>query len=365
MDNHEYAELAVKLGASATSRLVRILQEAYTPEECTLLMELITPATCPELATRLSWDESKVKDMLESLVDRGALTKGKTQYAFHKAVNNLHHDVFADTAVLPLSEKLRELWADFFYNEWADDHYLDKFIKTMEETGKPRFRVWPAIGALELSPNISQEDILPEENWRLQIENAERRIVAPCGCRVSWGKDCDHPVDACCFSNFDNERGAYYLGKPGRQLVELSLEETLDRVRELEKAGLVHIGLCYCCPDVCEIMFPLNRAQRWDLLGSSRYVPEVDEEKCSGCQGCVDRCYFDAIDMEKKENSKKYKATINKEKCLGCGLCIVGCKEKAMVYVLDKPPEHIAKAVNTDSGSEATVANKWGYYNLD
>jgi Na+-translocating ferredoxin:NAD+ oxidoreductase RNF subunit RnfB len=361
-ETNVYIMLTEKLGVKTPSRLTGILQEAYTAEECTLLLELFQPATCQELAARLGMDESKVKGILEVLVDKGALTKGKTQYAFHKTALALHHDVFADTGVLPLSDKLRELWADFFYNEFADEHFLAQFADEMEKTGQPFFRVWPAMGALEMSPGINPEDIMPEENWRLRIENAKRRIVAPCGCRVSWGVECEHPVDGACFSNFDSERGEYYLGKPGRQLKELSLEETLEQVRNLEKAGLVHIGSCYCCPDSCEIMFPLHRAKRWDLLGSSRYVPVVDEEACTGCQVCIDKCYFDAIDMKKQENSKKYKASIIKDKCLGCGLCIVACKEKAMVYVIDKPPEHITSGVNRNAGTDAI---KWGYYNLD
>lgn len=362
-ENDAYIMLTEKLGVKTPSKLTNILQEVYTAEECTVLMELFEPATCQEVATRLGMDEGKVKDMLEHLVDNGSLTKGKTQYGFHTNALSLHHDVFADPAVLPLSTKVRELWKDFFYNEFADEHFLANYIDRMEKTGRPLFRVWPALGALELSPNIKPEDILPEENWRLSIENAKRRILAPCGCRVSWGVECDHPSENCCFACFDNDRGEYYIDKPGRKLVEFSLEGTLERVRELEQAGLVHIGVCYCCPDSCEILFTLKRAQRWDLLDCSRFVPEVNEEACTGCQQCVKKCYFDAIEMKKLENSNKQKATINKEKCKGCGLCIVGCKQKAMVYVVDKPPEHVVRKV--DPNAKPFKPPVWGFYNLD
>ena len=366
-ESNAYELLAEKLGMPPPTRLTKILEEAYTAEECELLMELFEPATCAELANRLGWDESNVHDMLESLVSRGALTQGKTKYAFHKSVLAFHHDVFADTGVLPISDKLKQLWSDFFFNEWADKGFLEHYMSFTEKTGRPVFRVWPAMGALELSPNINPEDLLPDENWRLQLENSNRRIVAPCGCIVSWGAyggECKHPVENRCFANYDNDRGAYYLDKPGRQLVELTLEESLDRVRELEKAGLVHIGQCYCCPDTCEIMFPLNRAQRWDLLGSSRFVPEINEDECSGCQVCVKRCYFDAIEMKKKEGSEKQVASIKKDKCLGCGLCIVTCGKKAMRYILDKPEEHITGGRPPDA-KPFSPSNMWGYYDLD
>jgi hypothetical protein len=53
------------------------------------------------------------------------------------------------------------------------------FMKHSEEMIKVLGRnlpIWPAIGALEKNPNIRPEDILPEENWRLRIENAKNRM---------------------------------------------------------------------------------------------------------------------------------------------------------------------------------------------
>ena len=79
---------------------------------------------------------------------------------------------------------------------------------------------------LNAVPNIKPEDILPEENWKLRIENAKSRILAPCGCRISWGHKCDLPLMTC-FACFDRPRGEYYLNQPGRLLKEVSLEESL------------------------------------------------------------------------------------------------------------------------------------------
>ena len=64
-------------------------------------------------------------------------------------------------------------------------------------------------------------------------------------------------------------------------------------------------------------------------------------ESCVGCQECVDRCFFDAIEMKKVPGSKKLKAFVNEEKCMGCGLCVIGCEQKALIFDLVKPPEYI------------------------
>jgi Na+-translocating ferredoxin:NAD+ oxidoreductase subunit B len=350
-------ELAKKLGAPLSQRMMRIFEEMFTPRECKLLLELFAPATCQELAGRLQVNEKELLQQLEDLVARGVLTRGKTQYAFHTTLLALHHDVVGDPAVEPVSEKLKELWADFFYNEWCDK-FVEGYIKRQADTGYPVHRVWPAIGALELSPNIKPEDILPEEDFRLTIKNAKRRIIANCGCRNLWGK-CNHPVDTC-FACFDNDRGEYYLNKPSRTLKDLTLEETMALISRNEKLGLVHIGVCFCCSDACEILYSLKRTHRFDLLAASRYLVQIDEEKCTGCQACVMKCQFDAIQMRQPEGAKKGKATVIEERCKGCGVCIVGCKQRAMTYKLVRPPDYITNAPRR----MASGINPWGFYNL-
>jgi len=361
MENSEYTKLAEKLGAPGSERFLNVLKGMYSEEECTLLLELFEPATCAEVASRTGKDESLVYTMLEKLVDSGSLTKGKTQYGFHKSVLALHHDVVADPAVMPVPKEITDLWADYFYNEWYEGFFNN--YKNMKETqGRGMHRVYPAIGALELSPNLKPEDIIPEEDWKLIITNAKRRIVSPCGCRVSWGAGkCDHLIENTCFANFDNDRGEYYIDKPGRALVEMTLEETLAQVKKLEESGLVHIDACYCCPDSCEIMYSLKKKDRWDLLDSSRYIPVVDKETCTGCQVCIDRCHFDAIEMVKPEGSKKFKACIDVDKCKGCGLCVITCEARAMHMEINKPPEHIPQ---TAPGYK-TPTFAWGFYHLD
>jgi Pyruvate/2-oxoacid:ferredoxin oxidoreductase delta subunit len=314
--------------------------------------------TCQEVAGKLKLDEKAVSVTLSNLVDRGLLTRGQTQYAFHTSLLAFHHDVVGDPAVEPVPDKIKELWTDFFYNEWWES-FLNNYITRQKATGRPVHRVWPALAALDLSPKILPSQILPEENFRLTIQNAKRRIVAPCGCRKLWGK-CDHQLETC-FSCFDNSRGEYYLNKPGRALREVSLDETLAIVRRNEESGLVHIGVCYCCADACEILYSLKRANRFDLLAPSRFRAAVEFELCSGCQTCVERCPFDAIEMVKVPGSKKLKARILSDKCMGCGLCVITCKPKAMTLEIARPPEYItSKPPEMPAGRPSP----WGFYDL-
>jgi len=369
-ENDAYVQLAEKLGAPTSERFLRILNTMLTPEEARICMGLFEPATCPELAKVLNIDEKNLENNLGSLVDRGILTRGKTQYAFHTTLLGFHHDL-ADTGPHTgpnaLSQEIKDLWADFFYNEWSD-LWVKQAIERKEAMGRGFIMMTPAIGALELSPNIRPEDLLPQENWKMQLENAKRRIIAPCGCRVLWGK-CDHPLMTC-FACFDNSRGEYYLDQPGRLLKEVSLEEALEIVRANEEAGLVHWGVCYCCADACEMLYSYTKANRFDLVEPNRFLAIVDEETCTGCQDCLEKCPFNAIEMKKSTTSKKLKASVINDNCKGCGVCIVGCKQKALRYEIVRPPEYITsrqfRPPTPQRDSNRPVAGAYGgYYELE
>ena len=368
-----YADLARKIGAPVSSRFLTILDTMFTPQEAKILLELYIPATQREVAESLGVEEQSLAKPLESLVDRGIITRGKTQFAFHTTLLGFHHDL-ADTGVHTgphaMSQQVKDLWADFFFNEWSDI-----WVKMASDRKKAGIRgniITPAIGALELSPNIKPEQILPQENWEMQIKAAKRRIIGPCGCRTLWGK-CQHPVMTC-FAAFNNSRGEYYLNKPGRLLKEVSLNETMQIVRANEEAGLVHWGVCYCCSDACEMLYSYDKADRMDLVDANRFIASVNEDLCKGCQDCVEKCQFRAIEMRKSAGSKKLKAYIIKENCKGCGVCIVGCKQKAMRYELVRPAEYITsrppitsnpQPVDLKTTRKILVGAYGGFYQLD
>ena len=50
----------------------------------------------------------------------------------------------------------------------------------------------------------------------------------------------------------------------------------------------------------------------------------VDEEKCNGCESCVDECPSEAITMVNE------KAAINVETCVDCGVCVDACPSEAI-----------------------------------
>jgi hypothetical protein len=216
VENEVYLEVARKLGAPASQRVINIFEATFSPDEGRVLLELFTPATCQEVAGRMGTDEKKILTILENLTDRGVINKGNTQYCFHSSLIAFHHHVVGGVGVAPTPEPIKAAWRDFFYNEWCA-MFVQGYIQRMATTGWPVHRVWPAPGALELSPNIKPEQIIPEENFKLKLQNTRRIIIGHCGCRKNWG-DCDHPLETC-FAPLQAFTGEYYIGKPNRTTI--------------------------------------------------------------------------------------------------------------------------------------------------
>jgi len=68
-------------------------------------------------------------------------------------------------------------------------------------------------------------------------------------------------------------------------------------------------------------------------------MPWVSEEKCTGCNICVEKCPVDAISMENE------KANINMEECIHCGTCHGVCLQEAVRHDSEKIPEDIKSNV--------------------
>jgi ferredoxin len=64
-------------------------------------------------------------------------------------------------------------------------------------------------------------------------------------------------------------------------------------------------------------------------------MPWVDEEKCVGCNVCVEKCPVNAISMENE------KAKINMQECIHCGTCHSVCPQEAVRHDSEKIPENV------------------------
>jgi NAD-dependent dihydropyrimidine dehydrogenase PreA subunit len=55
------------------------------------------------------------------------------------------------------------------------------------------------------------------------------------------------------------------------------------------------------------------------------YEVVVDQEKCVGCEECVEVCPVDVYEMEDEKS-----VPVNAEECLGCESCVEVCESEAI-----------------------------------
>ena len=103
---------------------------------------------------------------------------------------------------------------------------------------------------------------------------------------------------------------------------ELKLTLTADNVRE--KVNY----LCHCCKCCCNLMLGVTQHGYANSVVTSSFISEINREKCTGCQRCVEPCPVNAIEVLPIPNpkSKKNKTIrIDEKLCLGCGVCGLVC----------------------------------------
>ena len=329
-----YVELAKKSGHADSEALLRILAKSMTPEEAALLLEL--PAANEDLAAKLNVDEETVEKKIDELMRRGLVVPSRRGPRFP---NNLAflHEAMLSSAPEFIPTELPALWKEVYRSYWWKE-----IADALSGLEIPTLRVIPAQEAVP--PDV---DLLPWEDVKFIVRDAKSRAVRNCACRVML-RDCATSLHNC--MQF-NRRADYALSRgSGRKI---SVEDMLALCLASEEEGLVPIVanialmdrmdyICYCCSCCCTGLEPLKKIGNFTAgYAKSRFLAEVDQEACQGCQTCLTRCHFEAIELEEVEGSKKRKASIDPNKCFGCGVCVLTCEPKALKLNLARPPEHI------------------------
>lgn len=297
---------------------LRVLEWIFTPEEADLASRMkLSGETSEEMAGRLKIPVKELVRRLESMVKKGQIQawdsrKGR-KYGLIPFVVGIY-----ENQVKRLDSTSARLMEDYFRKGSGSGLFSAE---------PPIMRVVPvnrAINAeLEIYPYESAEEIIKSaKSWGIRdcICKTERALVgSPCKFKK-----------AVCIALWPNKENAF----DGDELTRaVSMEEALHVLREAEDAGLVHCAMnvqtrhnyiCNCCTCCCGVLRALEQYKQPNALVRSHYFANVDEELCSGCGTCNDRCQFHAL------SSDSGVCTVNKDRCIGCGVCTIVCPEGAL-----------------------------------
>jgi ferredoxin/biotin operon repressor len=311
-----YRQLAEGVGAGESPLVPKIFEALINDDEAKVLLAAAPPATVGELAQKTGFSEETIKAMMESLFNRGLIFKAKKseEMKFYrvKSIPQMH-----DSTVLTpgVSRVVLDLWKTYMKKEWpAYGRIITDFIPASI------MRVVPVNEGIDSASRIlAYDDVIKI------IESAKTLSVTNCSCRVIDGA-CGKPLEVC----MQVDRAAEYNIERGTGRV-LSKSEAKKIIEKCEEEGLVHVVdnrqtvghvICNCCKDCCLNWPIMEGPKKW--VAPSRFEAVVDPDLCTGCETCLERCFFDAISM------KDDLAVIKAENCMGCGVCTISCPTEAL-----------------------------------
>lgn len=309
-------QLAEAVGAVESPLIQKIFEALVKDDEAKILLAAAPPATVEEIAQKTGLPLGTMHTMMESLFKRGLIFKTKKgeQMKYYRVKNIPQmHDA---TAVTPgLSKEVLDLWKEYMGTEWRE--YGQKIVDLLPGS---------VVRVIPVNESIEPESrILAYDDVVKIIQNAKTLSVVKCSCRVIDGA-CGKPLEVC----IQVDRAAEYSLERGTGRA-LSKGEAIEIVKMSEKEGLVHVVdnrqvvghvICNCCKDCCLNWAIMVGQKKW--VAPSRFEAVVDPDLCTGCETCLDRCFFDAIAV------KNDLAAVDPEKCMGCGVCAISCPTEAL-----------------------------------
>ena len=307
-------------GMPMTPEFLKLLRLQFTPEEARLAVQIgLTGGTLSELSEKTGIEKSKLKKILEAMADKGTMwiDPGKKDPIYR--VVGMAAPGLVETGIwgnirFPYSVELGKALHRIIY-DWGKERLC--------KMGFPFAPVWAALSALP-------DDALPSENLAEAIKEAGHWSVSACPCRLSaWlatpGEHCDHILETCIHTG-DVSHWAVEHGMAR----ELTYDEAIELLRKCNDDGLVHTlniqnCICNCCNDCCpQLVGQLKHGAQ--ILIPSPFVAHVDEEMCSACKVCADRCPMGAIEVDEF-------AKVKGDLCIGCGVCVPTCSTQSMSLV--------------------------------
>ena len=370
----EYQELSARMNYGGSRYLPRIIKKALTLEQARITLEFynsnedigkILGISADEVAKdpkkyqveaickKLKLDKKIVENHIQYMFEVGFIFPTRRGWRFARNMMQLKDSMTNPKFDEQLGDEFFDLWEAYQKIEAYPTWYLWNYAKSIEMG--PMFRIIPARKAIEKS-GIPYEDIIPEENLAEILKQYSLVAVEHCPCaRLVRDRACGKPTEVCLIMDRVAEHN---LRRDAARVV--NLEEALaihDMACDFGAAAVIQSNekkptalsmVCHCHWDCCDELAPaimLNMPLK-QLFAPSCYQTAVDPDKCIGCQTCLTRCQFGAIEMKQYPGGgrqEKLKAWVNPDMCVGCGLCVIKCPADArtmtMVRTGDSIPE--------------------------
>jgi ferredoxin len=280
---------------------LEVLQYLFSPDEAEIMLFLRpTPESVSVIAKRMKRDEVELGDTLYEMSKRGLIMRSKAS----------EEQIFYFLA--PWMVGIWEFQVNNLNKEniqLYERYFREGIVEDRRETKTPRMRVIPIEKEIQGTTVIQHYEKVSEI-----IEAHTRFAVAECICRKEnriMGDGCDKLLEVCMM--FGSAADYYIENELGREITK--------------------VFICNCCGCCCKVLGYITKYDVPAVMAKSNYYAAVDEETCSACETCVDRCQVSAIQVENGH------AVMHQDRCIGCGLCVSTCPTESISMVHKRPEE--------------------------
>ncbi|PLX67711.1 MAG: (Fe-S)-binding protein [Denitrovibrio sp.] len=336
-----YSELAERinrfpLGAPPSETLFKILSILMTEKEAALIAQLpIKPFTPKTAAVIWKMNEADARKQLEALASRVLLLDiiegDETYYILPPPMAGFFEFSMMRTRGDIDQELLGKLFHQYMNVE-------EDFIKNLFVNGETQ------LGRTFVNETMLSEDnnlyVYDYERATEVIKTASHIGISMCYCRHKMehmNKACDAEMDIC--MTFNNVGASLIRHGFARQV---DISECMDLLDKAYEQNLVQFGensqqevsfICNCCGCCCEALIAARKFGIMNPVHSSNFIPQIDENKCTGCGKCAELCPIESMTMVSANDPhkpKRKKAKLDERTCIGCGVCLRGCSVDAM-----------------------------------
>jgi NAD-dependent dihydropyrimidine dehydrogenase PreA subunit len=296
---------------------IKILKELFKEDDAAMFLELTPRLESPEsVASRIDKPVDGVAAKLEDMSQRGLLFRLKRDDSCRYGAIPFVHGLF-EFQVARIDREFAEL---------MEQYLNEQFQPNMIEGAEAFVRTVPVDLAIDSEHNVASYEDACE-----MLKGKELIVIVECICRkqkAMVADGCGKPLDACFMFG---SMAQYYLDHDmGRRV---DSDEATRILKNAQEAGLVTQpatsqnpgGMCNCCGDCCGVLRSLNNHPKPAEVVFSNHYAEVDEDECTGCETCLDRCQMGALKLNDADIVE-----IDLDRCIGCGLCVPSCPTEAM-----------------------------------
>jgi len=312
---------------------LKLLAKLFSPDDAALASSLsMEPKSLSEIAGLNGIGEAETKSRLIGMVKRGLIDIKREEgrgFLFHLI-----------PMVVGFYER-QNAKIDKEFAELFEQYYRERFHRTML-TQPSVHRIIPLEKAIPVDI-----DVMPYEKASTYLDQAQSWGVLDCICRVQKkliGQACKHTVENCLV--FSPRPGAFDRSE---DIKTLRKDEAMHILEEADREGLVHsinnaqsevYYVCNCCTCSCGVLRGMVEYGSENSIARSDFYAQVNEDQCTGCEACIERCHFNAMTMVDGV------CTVDTNQCYGCGLCISACDSEALSLVQKNQDEIAAPPVD-------------------